>query len=345
MPDATKNGNEASREERINDAPFSFLDDPISEMISEGDHDDPAGGGPGAGSESGDKDKGDKDVSPAVQAQLDRMAEQLEEQRQTTQYLRGENRVLSDQLRGGDKKEDKVEKPLLSIDKEKIKAALADGDTAADTLFGMFEDFGKNILERVNKVQEESRGEHSRRDAHSRWQAAVNDDLQNVRSEIGDLADDATFQKEVDPVLFDRISKRTGKSKEALMLTDVQPGDATYAAMVVYNRWLRSGKVSIDGKFTNNGESRNGNGNGNGNGDRRPTLREISRQVDSSDRSMSGGGPRGGGNGGAKSIADLGMSPRDTRIAQAAAKRMGVPEERWVANYNAGQAEDEGYGR
>jgi hypothetical protein len=117
----------------------------------------------------------------------------------------------------------------------------------------------------------------------------------------------------------------------------VQPGDATYAAMVVYNRWLRSGKVSIDAKS-------NGNGS-NGSGDRRPTLREISRQVDSSDRSMNGGGPRGGGSGGAKSIADLGMSPRDTRIAQAAAKRMGVPEERWVANYVAGQAEDEGYGR
>jgi hypothetical protein len=324
-PDATKNGNEASREERINDAPFSFLDDPISDLVSEGDHDAP----PGDKKDEGVKD--DAPVSPALQARLDKMEESLEEHRQTAQYLKGQNSILEAQLRGDSKEEKKVEKPLLSVDKTKLQAALSDPETAVDTLTTMFEDFGRNILERVTQVQEESRGEHSRRDQHARWQTQMAQDRADAITEFGeDTLNDKDFIAEADKEMEKVIARRGGKS-----LADVLPGDFMSVAALVYGRRLKAGKI--------NNEVRNGNGDTRDS--RRPTLREISREVSSSDRSVSNGGPRGGGNGGAKTIADLGMSPRDTRIAQAAAKRMNVSEEAWVKNYKAGQDEDEGYGR
>ncbi len=326
MPDATNNDNKDTR--NVDDAPFNFLDDPISDLVSEGDHDEPKGDKKDEGSHD------DAPISPALQTRLDRMEEQLEEHRQTAQYLKGQNSILEGQLRGDGKKEEKVEKPLLSVDKTKLQAALSDPETAVDTLTTMFEDFGKNILERVTQVQEESRGEHSRRDQHARWQSAMAQDRQEAIDEFGESTlNDKDFIAEADKEMEKVIARRGGRS-----LADVQPGDFSAVASRIYARWLRVGKINEGSRNGNNSSSDDRN-------NRRPTLREISREVSSSDRSLSNGSPRGGGNGGAKTIADLGMSPRDTRIAQAAAKRMGVSEEAWVKNYNAGQAEDEGYGR
>ena len=310
------------RQPGADDAPFSFLDDPINEMINEGDHDEPGGD---KKDEGGDK-KDDVAISPALQARLDKMEEERAIDRQTVEFLKGQNSILENQLRGGDKKGEVKDEPLLKLpDKATLQKALSDPDTAVDALTGMFEDFGKNILARIDKVDEQGRTEHARRDQHARWQASMAQDRQEAIAEYGeDVLNDPEFIKEADAEMARTISRHGGKT-----LQDVQPGDFMAVASLVYARRLKAGKI---------GENKNGN-NGDTRSDRRPTLREIHREIDSSDR-LGNGGPRGGG-GSARTMQDLYPNEKDFRIADAARKRMGVSPEAWVRSRLAIQAEEE----
>src|ERR1700689_532781 len=91
MPDATNKNNVESAQDRVEEnGPFSGLDDPIAELASEGDHDEPSG------EKEGDKEtKVEGEVSPAVQALLDKMEEKLAEHAETVQYLKGQNAILA----------------------------------------------------------------------------------------------------------------------------------------------------------------------------------------------------------------------------------------------------------
>lgn len=328
MPNEATNNNNGNNESRADEAPYSFLDDPIQDMVNEGDHDEPGDSKDGVNKKS---DKNDSPISPELQARLDKMEDERAIDRQTVEFLKGQNSILESQLRGGDKKEEVKDEPLLKVpSKEALQKALTDPDTAVDSLVGMFEEFGKNILERINKVDESGRTEHQKRDQHARWQSAMAQDRQEAIDEFGeDTLNNKEFIAEADKEMERVIARRGGRS-----LADVQPGDFSAVAARVHSRWLRAGKLDANA----NNSSRNGNNDSDTRDSRRPTLREISREVSSDRLGGNGGGPRG--SGGKKTMADLYPNDRDLRIADAARKRMGVSEEAWVRSRQAILAEE-----
>src|ERR1700689_837353 len=144
MADATNKHDPAPAQERVEEnGPFSGMDDPIAELASEGDHEEPSG------ETNPDDIKPEGEVSPAVQALLDKMEAALAEHAETVQYLKGQNAILA-QNRPTEKKEEKVvEEPLLKLpDKASLQKALSDPDTAVDALTNMFSEFGDNIIKR-----------------------------------------------------------------------------------------------------------------------------------------------------------------------------------------------------
>ena len=277
--------------------------------------------------------KGDETVPTHIQARIDKAEERAIAAEQTNKFLQGKMSGIESQLANLGKKEEppaKVEaKPIFVLPtKEKIQGLLEKSDTAADTILGLFNDFGKGIEERLVEISTNNETQFKSRDARARFEAAYKADGQSVLEEIGkDLAYNEEFSGECDKEVARLIGLRGGNS--------YMPGDLSAAAMKVYGRWMKEGKVPT----TENGkESQTQNGNGSP-----PKLRDVIRRV-SGDTNRLGNG-NGDRSGAPKSLQDLGMDAREERVARLTMKRLGVTEAEFVKNTIAARQEDGNFGR
>jgi hypothetical protein len=300
----------------------NFDNDPIGSLNAIADDDEPETPEDG----KSDSTKGDETVPTHIQARIDKAEERAIAAEQTNKFLQGKMSGIEQQLNrlGQPKTEEKIEekKPIFVLPtKEKIQGLLEKSDTAADTILGLFKDFGTGIEERLGEISQNNESQFKSRDAKARFEAAYRADGQSVLDEIGkDLAYNEEFSADCDKEVARLIQLRGGNS--------YMPGDLSAAAMKIHARWQKEGKVP---------DNQNQNGNNS-----RPKLRDVIRRVDGDTNRLGNGNNK---NGAPKSLQDLGLDSREERVARLTMKRLGVSEAEFVKNTILAKQEDGDFGR